>query len=307
MRLAVLASPDSWYLADLRRAARDRHEVQGVAFDRLQARLGESGDCLVQAGDELLNRFDAVLVRTMPPGSLEQVVFRMDALGRLADAGVIVVNPPRAVETAVDKFLTSAKLHAAGLPTPPTWVSQTVEEAMAGFAQLGGDVVVKPVFGSEGRGLMRVEDVALAERVFKTLVQLNAVIYLQPFIRHPGHDLRLLVIGDELLGMRRRSGSDWRTNLSRGAVAEPLVPDQTLRDLARAAAAAVGAPIAGVDVLPDERGGLHVLEVNAVPGWQGISRALGTDVASLVLDYVASQLSARQTRGQVVDRGLRGE
>ena len=88
----------------------------------------------------------------MPPGSLEQVVFRMDALHRLAAAGVPVLNPPRAVEAAVDKYLTLALLAAAGLPVPSTWTGQSAAEALAAFEELGGDVVVKPLFGSEGRG-----------------------------------------------------------------------------------------------------------------------------------------------------------
>ena len=86
----------------------------------------------------------------MPPGSLEQVVFRMDALHRIAAAGVPVLNPPRAVEAAVDKYLTLALLEAAALPVPPTWAGQGATEALAAFDALGGDVVVKPLFGSEG-------------------------------------------------------------------------------------------------------------------------------------------------------------
>src|SRR5262249_11227459 len=140
--------------------------------------------------------FDAVLVRTMPPGSLEQVVFRMDCLARYEAAGGIVINPARAIEAAVDKFLTTAKLQAAGLLTPRTICCQTAEEAMVAFEQLGRDIVLKPLFGSEGRGITRLTDENLALRAFKMLTQLGAVLYLQEFIEHEGHDIRLLVIGD---------------------------------------------------------------------------------------------------------------
>ena len=105
-----------------------------------------------------------MIVRTMPPGSLEQVVFRMDCLGRYEAAGGVVINPARAIEAAVDKFLTSAKLQAAGLITPRTIVCQTADDALAAFEQLGGNVVLKPVFGSEGRGITRLNDEALAVR-----------------------------------------------------------------------------------------------------------------------------------------------
>jgi ribosomal protein S6--L-glutamate ligase len=240
------------------------------------------------AGDAPLNDFDAVLVRTMAPGTLEQVVFRMDVLGRIEQQGIPVVNPPRALEAAVDKYLASAKLQAAGLPTPPTIVCQSSEDAMEGFERLGGDVVVKPLFGSEGRGILRVEDPALALRVFKTLAQLGSVLYLQKFIPHDGFDIRVLVVGSHMFSIRRRHPTDWRTNISRGAKAEPLTIEPEIVSMARQAAAVIGATIVGVDVLPGRDGRLYLLEVNAVPGWQATARTLGIDVAALVLDHLES-------------------
>jgi ribosomal protein S6--L-glutamate ligase len=210
----------------------------------------------------------------------------MDCLLRHEAAGGVVINPARAVEAAVDKFLTSAKLAAAGLVTPRTICCQTADDAMAAFEQLGGDVVVKPLFGSEGRGITRLNDEALALRAFKMLAQLGAVLYVQEFIEHEGCDLRLLVIGERVLAMKRSNPLDWRTNISRGAKAEAFTPDDLLLDITRRACAAVGAPIAGVDLLPGRDGRLYCLEVNAVPGWKGLAKAVGVDVAALVLDYV---------------------
>jgi RimK family alpha-L-glutamate ligase len=294
MRMAVLAAPDSWYLGDLVRAAGSGHEIVQVPFTEMGARIERDGELLIYSGEHRLADFDALLVRTMPPGSLEQVVFRMDCLGRLEAQGVVVLNPPRAVEAAVDKFLTSAKLAAAGLRTPRTYCCQTADDAMAAFAALGGDVVVKPIFGSEGRGIARLNDEALALRAFKMLVQLGAVLYVQEFIAHEGFDLRLLVVGDKVLAARRRNPLDWRTNLSRGARAEPFVPDDSLVAAARQAAAAVGAPLAGVDLLPGRHGTLYALEVNAVPGWKGLAAAHQTDVAALVLEFVADEVRRRR-------------
>jgi ribosomal protein S6--L-glutamate ligase len=230
----------------------------------------------------------------MPPGSLEQVVFRMDCLARHEATGGIVINPARAIEAAVDKFLTTAKLQAAGLLTPRTICCQTPDEAMAAFAQLGGDVVLKPLFGSEGRGITRLTDEALALRAFKMLAQLGAVLYLQEFIPHEGHDIRLLVIGHHILGMRRKNQLDWRTNISRGATAESFTPSDDLIEFARRAAAAVHAPLAGVDLLPARDGNLYTIEVNAVPGWKGLAKATGTDIARLVVDFVASEVTNRR-------------
>jgi ribosomal protein S6--L-glutamate ligase len=292
MRLAVLTSPDNWYLHDLQRAAGTRHEVTPLAFRQLASKLSNPSGLQVFSGTNNLCDFDALLVRTMPAASLEQVVFRMDVLGRIEAAGGVVMNPTRAIEAAVDKYLASAKLLAAGLRTPRTIVCQTPEDAMAGFEELGGNVVIKPLFGSEGRGMTRVNDEALALRAFSMLTQLGAVIYLQEYVPHGGFDIRLLVLGEQVLAMRRRNALDWRTNVSRGATTEPLDPDEHLVALAQRAAAAVGAPLAGVDVLPGHDGELYVLEVNAVPGWKALARTLDVDVAALVLDFVASIVSA---------------
>jgi ribosomal protein S6--L-glutamate ligase len=305
LRFAVLGSPESWYLRDLQRAAVDREEIISVPFDRLTARLAcgfasAAHTAKPQAAENVsienhdLATFDAVLVRTMAPGSLEQVVFRMDALARLEALGVTIVNPPKAVEAAVDKFLTSAKLQAAGLATPRTIVCQSTDDAMAAFAALGNDVVVKPLFGSEGRGITRLQDEALALRAFRMLEQLGAVLYLQEFIPHTGHDLRVLVIGRKVLGMRRTNHDDWRTNCSRGAVAAPLELTDELVEMARRATGAVGASLAGVDFLPDQNGKLWTIEVNAVPGWKALAKAVNVDVARLVLDHVSELIQGRR-------------
>ncbi|MEQ8785196.1 MAG: RimK family alpha-L-glutamate ligase [Pirellulaceae bacterium] len=291
MRLAVLSSPESWYLRDLRRAGGSRCEIVALPFSRLSAGLG-GATMTIAAGDVSLLDFDAVLVRTMPPGSLEQVVFRMDALSRLEAAGCVVLNPPRALEAAIDKYLALARLEAVGLPVPETWVGQNADEALVEFARLGGDVVVKPLFGGEGRGILRVSDEALALRAFKTLEQLDAVLYLQRFVPHEGFDLRLLVLGEQVLSMRRVSGGDWRTNISQGGRGERLEADAELVRMARLAAQTLGAPMAGVDIVADRRGNRYVLEVNAVPGWKALARTLDVDVASLVLDFVQSAVQS---------------
>jgi ribosomal protein S6--L-glutamate ligase len=296
MRLAVLCSPTSWYFRDLTRAAGHRHELVAAPFTQIQAHVAESRSLVTSASIDL-STFDAVLVRTMPPGSLEQVVFRMDTLVRLEAGGKLVVNPPKAIEAAVDKYLTTARLAAGGLVTPPTIACQTWEDAMTAFAALGGDVVVKPLFGSEGRGITRINDEAIALRVFKSLAQIGAVIYVQQFISHAGHDLRVFVLGERMFAMRRRNGADWRTNVSRGATTEPVDVTPELADLARRASDAVGAWMAGVDLLPGRDGKLYVIEVNAVPGWKALARTHGVDIAQKVLDGIADRLSCAGQTG----------
>lgn len=286
MRIAILCSPDSWYFRDLARAAGSRHSLVPLAFTQLAGTVSREGRVRVLAQDADLASFDAVLIRTMPPGSLEQVVVRMDLLGSLEAAGQLVLNPPRAIEIAVDKYLATARLAAAGLAVPRTMVCQTVDDALRAFHELGGDVIVKPLFGSEGRGITRLTDEGLAQRAFQLLASLGAVLYVQEFVAHEGFDIRLLVIGDRVLGMRRSNPSDWRTNVSRGATTEPYSPSSSQIELARRAAATAGAPLAGIDVLPARSGQEYVLEVNAVPGWKALAATLEIDVARAVLDFM---------------------
>lgn len=278
MRLAILSSGLGWHVRDLLRAAADLgHVAEPVDFRRVWAKL--------PGRETSLSQFDAVLVRTMPPGSLEQVVFRMDVLQRLEATGVIVRNSPRCLEACIDKYLCSARLDAAGLPTPPTAVCQDADSALAAFESLGGDVVVKPLFGSEGKGMMRIRDPELAWSVFRSLERTSAVLYLQQFVRHPGWDVRVFVLdGRVLAAMRRHATDDWRTNVAQGARTEAIDATQEESRLALSAAAAVGAHAAGVDLLPRSGGGYFVLEVNAVPGWRSLSATTGVDVAGAVLE-----------------------
>ena len=258
------------------------------SHDPTQRASDSSGE--LNSGDQrpLSSRFDVILVRTMPPGSLEQVVYRMDLLGRLESAGVRVINSPRSLECAVDKYLTTAKLQSAGLPVPRTIVCEHEDDALAAFEELGRDVVVKPLFGSEGRGIVRVSDPDLAHRTFRTLMRLGCVLYLQRFIDHGGFDVRILVLDQQVIGgMRRRSPHDFRTNVARDAIAEPHTPTSQEIELALRATVTTGAFIAGVDLLYDRSGHCYVIEVNAVPGWQAFGRVTKIDVATRLLEQIS--------------------
>jgi ribosomal protein S6--L-glutamate ligase len=280
MRLAILSGGMGWHVQDLLRAARELgHRAEAIDFRKLAAG--------VEAEPAPLACFDAAIVRTIPAGSLEQVVFRMDILHAAVARGLRVVNPPRAVETCVDKYLTNVRLSDAGIPTPPTHVSQRADDAFAAFATLGGDVVVKPVFGAEGRGMQRLSDRELAWRTFRVLEQTGQLIYQQKFIQHAGHDLRVFVIGGKVhAAMRRIAGADWRTNVAQGGRAERVELSPREKELAVQAALVVGCAIAGVDLLAGSHGELYVIEVNAVPGWKALAATCGVDIASDVVRFV---------------------
>jgi len=201
-------------------------------------------------------------------------MYRVDALHRLEDRGVRVVNSPRAIERTVDKFWTSSLLEQCGLPTPDTIVCETAEEAFAAFRELG-DVIV------------RVSDEEMAFRVFKTIEQIRGVYYLQRTVEHDGRDIRVFVVGGRVLAAVERRSEGWRTNLSRGGRGMALALPEAWSELAVRAAAAVGAEYAGVDLLPGRDGTVYVIEVNGIPGWEGLQRATEVDVAGALVEQLA--------------------
>lgn len=286
MRLVSLSSGTGWHVGDLARAAGLLgRKLIACSWRNLVGRVGLApaisvDGCILDATQPTV-----VLLRTMPPGSLEQIVFRMDLMQRLESSGVHVVNPPRAIEVAVDKYLALARLEAAAVPVPETVICQRLSDAREAYHQLGGDVVIKPIFGSEGFGLTRVSDADTADRIFAALERIQSVIYLQRFVPHGGEDLRLFVLGNRVLTAMRRRAADWRTNVARGASGEPFVADSTLSELAVRAVRSCEALVAGVDVAIDPKRGPLVLEVNAVPGWRELSRVTGRDIAVEVLRF----------------------
>lgn len=270
-RVGILSAADGWHIERLRRA----FASLGADTVRLDPRLlGRP-----------LEGLDALVVRLIPPGSLDQIVFRVDALHLASDAGLPVVNSPRALERSIDKHWTTRLLHAAGVPTPRTVATERADEALSAF-DLFGDVVVKPLLGSGGRGVFRVSDRDHAWRAFRALELQRAVLYVQEFVPHGRVDLRLFVCGGEVIAAARREGSGWKTNLQAGARPVAHRPSLLEAELALKAAAAVGADYAGVDLLPCDDGRLLVIEVNGIPAWAGVEAATGVDVAHAIASMV---------------------
>jgi RimK family alpha-L-glutamate ligase len=287
MQVAVLAARPGWHTRELERAAAERgHRATVLPYEGLVASIGAHPG--LRSRDTELDEVDLVLARIIPAGSLEQIIYRVDALHRLEERGIRVVNSPRAIERTVDKFWTSALLEQCGIATPDTVVCENVEEAVAGFRLLG-DVIVKPLFGSMGLGMVRVSDEEMAYRVFRTVDQIRGVFYLQRAIDHDGSDIRAFVLGGQVLGAIERRSNGWRTNLARGGTARSVRLTDDRNGLALRAAAAVGADYAGVDLLTGRDGRTYVLEVNGIPGWKGLQEATGLDVAGHLVDYLALQ------------------
>jgi RimK family alpha-L-glutamate ligase len=302
MRVVILNAGTGWHTDELCRAlAEHGHSAELLPYEGLVARLGTGRNvqqALTAGGAQVLES-DAVLARIIPAGSLEQMIYRVDALHWIEKRGVPVMNSARAIERTVDKFYTTALLQEAGLPTPETVVCENATEAMAAVLNMR-DVIIKPLFGSMGHGMVRVSDPDVAFRVVRSLEQLKVVFYVQRVVDHGGRDVRVFVIGGRVVGAieRRAPEGAWRTNVSLGGAARPFELPPHWEQMALEAAAVVGADYAGVDLLPSSDGTVFVLEVNGIPGWQGLKQATGIDVAGAVVSQLEDLVRNRKARAK---------
>lgn len=295
LRVGVLGASGSWHTRGLLDALAARgHDALAIPATRLRSVVGEHDDAHVLGPDgAALDALDLLIVRGLPRGSLEQVIFRMDALHVLAEHGVRCINSPRAIERTIDKSWAGAVLARAGVPTPPTIVCERYDDAMKAFDQLDGDVVVKPLFGAMGNGIARVEDRDVAHRVFRALELERAVYYVQRTIAPAGRrNIRALVVGEEVAGAMERVSDSWRASIARGARPRPVALSEAAQDLALTAAAALEVDIAGVDLLvgPDEE--MVVLEVNGIPGWQALQSVCARDLTQRVVSACEALVTA---------------
>ncbi|KQU77192.1 MULTISPECIES: RimK family alpha-L-glutamate ligase [unclassified Rhizobacter] len=300
MRVAIMTDEVGWHTRQLQAALRARGAV-GRCIDladcHIDTTLAWHGLALPGHGRALP---DAVLVRGLAGGSFEQVTKRLGVLHALRELGVPVYNDARAIERSVDKSMTSLLLHAAGVPTPPTWATESqaqarriaMREGAAGHA-----LVLKPLFGSQGKGLQLVGEVDGVHHALPALDRgFGSLAYLQRFVPAtavPGFDWRVLVVGGHAIAAMRRVSTHWIHNVAQGARCEPAELTPALAQLAEQAAAALDMDYAGVDLIPSAQG-TQVIEVNGVAAWQGLQRVTGFNIARAIVDDLLDRRCALQ-------------
>ncbi len=287
-KIGILSSQRGYHVLALEDALR-RSGCEAVFFPiaRLAGWIG-GGTALQVRGDSLQD-CRAVLVRTIPTGSLEQIIFRMDALHRLEKLGVRVVNSAAAIERTVDKYFTSFLLADAGIPTPRTLVTEDFDAALAACREMG-DIILKPLFGSEGKGMVRISDEETAYRVLRSWELNRYIYYIQEYLPHFQQDIRAFVAGDQVVAAMRRTGNGWKTNFSKGATVEPVQLSAEMEALALKAARLLNLDYAGVDLMPSENGQTYVLEINSIPGWRGLQKTTHQNIAEQVIHHVLDRL-----------------
>lgn len=224
------------------------------------------------------------LLRGFGADTIQKIYFRLDLLRSIEAYGVRLINSREALEIASDKFTTSVFLEKNAIPTPKTIICENPDLALRAFEELGGDCLVKPLFGSKGIGIIRLNDRGFAENVIYKLAQFHEVFYLQEFLDHFHRDIRIMVIGDEAIAGMYRVGETWKTNIHAGAKSEPLELTEELKDLAVRASQAVKTEISGVDIIETEKG-LQVIEVNSIPGFTALQRVCEIKIDKKIIDY----------------------
>lgn len=287
-RVAIFTDEPGWHGARLMEALAARGcEGRFVSLQACRLDLDGDGAGLHLPGFDGLP--DGAFVRGVPGGSLEQVVFWLDMLHALQRLGVTVYNDARAIERSVDKGMTSFLLRAAGIPTPPAWVAGdplAARRVVARETGAGHELVIKPLFGSQGVGLARLRGVG----DLPPPQACNGVYYLQRFIPTGvgrACDWRVFVIAGRAVAAMRRCARGWITNVARGASCHPVPLDGELRALAEGAASALEMGYAGVDILRDRAARPWVIEVNSIPAWKGLQQVCAPDLADcLAADFL---------------------
>jgi RimK family alpha-L-glutamate ligase len=234
---------------------------------------------------------DVLWVRHLSSGNSEQTIFRMDLLYHCAFRGTWVINPPEALERAVDKYFTQLLLEKVELPVVPTLVTESREMILAQL-DAWGQVVLKPLFGSQGKGILLLEDKDVAWRVLTMLGKVGSVFVAQPFIAYQ-RDVRVFVVGGRVVAQMARQSSDWRANVARGAEPLATVLPPRARQLALRAAEVLHCWYAGVDLLETPDGEWILLEVNGVAGWQALQRVTPWNIAGHLASEVEHALGRR--------------
>ena len=236
--------------------------------------------------DPRWHTYDAVLCRSMSQSR------GLAVLAVLEQWGIPVFNTATVTATCNDKLLTTLALLRAGVPTPRTLLAFDAQTAVQGIETLGYPVVLKPITGSWGRLLARINDRDAAEAVLEHQETLGGyqhhTHYIQQYIDKPHRDIRAFVIGDETVCAIYRTSEHWVTNTARGAVTSncPVTPE--LAKLCVRAAHAVGGGILAIDILEDVEQGLLVNEINATMEFRNSIAPTGVDIPQVMLDYVLS-------------------
>jgi len=260
------------------------HEAVVGSISSVSSEVSSSGSRF-WLGDEEISDADVCFLRSFGPGSCEQLTRRISMMEHMEVAGIRLINPCYAFRRARDKYATQYTISAAGLPVATTYTTENLTEAYRRSVEMG-ESVFKPILGSMGKGILRFDNPDIAYNAWRMLSRLSQPLLVQEYIKNPGRDIRVFVVGSEVIGSayKYRGEGAWKTNVAQGGrmVDEP-VPEDVL-DLGIRATRVMGLDYSGVDIIESPHGPI-ILEVNGSPGWQALKEATGIDVAEKIVRY----------------------
>ncbi|MEM1683508.1 MAG: RimK family alpha-L-glutamate ligase [Ignisphaera sp.] len=251
--------------------------------------FGEGYDTVLHLATSKPIEFNGVILRDLGSTvTLENFLRRCNVFRHLELLGTPVINPVDSIVIARDKYYSLLLLNRAGLPVPKTLVTEDFMLPLK-VAEQWGKTIIKPVIGSMGFGIVMTENPDVTYTIARTLAQLKQPIYLQKYVEKPGRDIRILVVGNEVIAAYYRvqsSKDEWKTNVAQGAKPIPISNlDEELYNIVFKVMKVLKLHYAGIDVAETERGYV-IFEVNASPQWRGIQKATGINPAIHLAKYV---------------------
>ena len=291
MKILVLhGSKPSKNSAEMVEAAENLgHTVLSGPTSDVSSMISNEGSMFWLGRDEVTD-FDLCFLRSFGPGSTEQATRRISLMEHMEVSGIRVINSTYPFRRSRDKYATQYTLHAAGVPIPRTFTTESLARAYERTQEMA-PIIYKPILSSMGKGSMKFDDADLAYNAYKMLDRMYHPIIIQKYIRNPGRDIRVFIVGDQCVGAVYKyiPEGHWKSNVAQGGkMVEEDMPSEII-DLAFKANKAMGLDYSGVDILESEDGPV-VLEVNAAPGWQGLKEATGKDVAELVVRFGVEEI-----------------
>jgi ribosomal protein S6--L-glutamate ligase len=290
MKLAILScGPKSYSTRRLKEAALQRdHQVRVLNTLKFAIDL-ERGSPDLYYRQKPLSSYDAVLPRI----GASITYFGTAIVRQFQEMGVFCANSSHGILNSRDKLRSLQLLSRHHIGIPRTTYVRDKKDVLPAVARVGGaPVVIKLIEGTQGIGVLLAESLTAAESIIELLQSQKQNVLIQKFVAESkGRDIRAFVVGDQVVAAMRRvaQGQEFRSNVHRGGVAEPVELDEQYRETAVRCTQIMGLQVAGVDMLESDDGP-QVMEVNSSPGLEGIETCTGLDIAGAIIDYMAAQV-----------------
>lgn len=291
MKLAILScNPKCYSTRRLREAAQQRgYKVKVLNTLKFAIDL-EQGNPELYFRQKRLSSYDAVLPRI----GASITYFGTAVVRQFEQMDVFCANSSTSITTSRDKLRSLQILSRHQIGIPQTTFVRDKKDVLPAIERVGGaPVIIKLIEGTQGIGVLLAETVESAEAIIELLQSQKQSVLIQKFVSESkGRDIRAFVVGDQVVGAMRRvaQGQEFRSNVHRGGLTEPVSLDDTYRETAVRAAQIMGLRVAGVDLL-EGKDGPQVVEVNSSPGLEGIEGCTQLDIAGSIIDYISAQVN----------------